>query len=512
MEERILATARQKLFIDKLVIKDARSAAEKHHQNEEDDEQSVSMLWATLCHGAAELLGPARNGRTLSAEDYDAILDGAVERAAEEEDDAMVQAEAMDTAVGDADSAMMTGVAASAAAQVAAAAAADAEATESEHVSNYDLFAYGKTRLLKIGIVGLQQLCQARGIWSPAFGSSEAAAALLVWKSNRAEAQAQIVDLAEEQSKGSAVEAAAASAAPSEPYASPARPVAGLDPAESYTGLGVEGLRMVFPAEQNPDVPDRVLIEALALANGELDMAFEHVCTLKAVPATRRRLLHAGVAADAWVCAGDGHKTRIFEAVQAADGDAARAAASLGAAQAVHAATINGMDRASRKGRGIGAKRYAPPPAALKKKVGSKAKKLRHDDNCFCCDDGGEVLQCDVCPRVYHLQCIGLTTEPKGMWRCPWHLCWTCQRKSSSAGGKLFHCMTCPETYCFDCVPDRYIAKNHEKALALATSLESRGCHSIKNFLFFRCDDCLKDGRKWHSADDKSTKRKRVNG
>ena len=643
MEERILATARQKLFIDKLVIKDAGAigravdgaphrAAPGDPDQGGDDEQSVSELWATLCHGASALLDPAKNGRTLTAEDYDAILDGAVERA--EDDAAIARAEeAGAAAVGEADGAAMAGAAAKAvhAASTAASTAAEVKSPASSlgrlpryavnydpsrYAVNYDLKGYGEHRLLLIGTNGLQQLCQDRGIWSPVMGPGQAAAALLLWKSDRAETVAATVDLTEEQpdggnftaqdraawskkerqmhnfqkqmhgpadasafmrsyflknqgkplppakpprsgysifrserfaaigcnangSKGegsskknwskqvgaewSALEEeaqapfvaehlrldeehAAAHAVfevelgSSEPYASPAK-AAGLDPVESYTGLGVEELRMVFPAEQNPDVPDRMLLEALRSAHGDPDVAFGRVCTLKEVPSTRRRLQHAGVAADAWVCAGDGHAKRVFEAVQAADGDAALAAVALGAAQATHMSSINGMDRKGRKGRGAGAKRYAPPPEALEKKAGKQARKLRHDDDCFCCDDGGELLQCDVCPRVYHMECIGLTSEPKGMWHCPWHLCWTCRRKSSSAGGKLFHCMTCPETFCFDCVPDQYIQKSDRKALALASSLESRGCRSIKNFLFFRCDDCVKDGKKQHSAD-----------
>ena len=156
----------------------------------------------------------------------------------------------------------------------------------------------------------------------------------------------------------------------------------------------------VFPPQQNPDVPDRLLLEALQRASGagldrafRADRAFGHVQTLRQVPSVQRRLLHAGVAADAWVCAGDGHGKRVFEAVQAAGGDAARAAAALAAAQAAHAASLGGMDRRGRKGRGCGAKRFAPPAGALTKAGNGKARKLRHDDYCFCCDDGGELLQ-----------------------------------------------------------------------------------------------------------------------
>ena len=43
-----------------------------------------------------------------------------------------------------------------------------------------------------------------------------------------------------------------------------------------------------------------------------------------------------------------------------------------------------------------------------------KRPKLKHDLTCFNCLDGGNVVQCTVCPRVYHLPCAGLAEVPKG--------------------------------------------------------------------------------------------------
>ena len=31
-----------------------------------------------------------------------------------------------------------------------------------------------------------------------------------------------------------------------------------------------------------------------------------------------------------------------------------------------------------------------------------------HDDACFVCNQGGEVLLCDRCDRVYHLRCLSV--------------------------------------------------------------------------------------------------------
>ena len=37
-----------------------------------------------------------------------------------------------------------------------------------------------------------------------------------------------------------------------------------------------------------------------------------------------------------------------------------------------------------------------------------------HDDDCFHCRKGGELLLCDTCPRVFHLSCVGLRVVPAG--------------------------------------------------------------------------------------------------
>lgn len=141
-------------------------------------------------------------------------------------------------------------------------------------------------------------------------------------------------------------------------------------------------------------------------------------------------------------------------------------------------------------------KRYAPPrfiPQSAKKR-----RVLRHDDECFLCNDGGELVTCDVCPHVYHLDCVGLKAMPKGVWRCPWHSCNECEKSSSKAEGVLFHCMTCPLTYCFECAPDRYtVTTARWSALAERKSeyLQSRGMDCPKSYRFFLCSDCVDDNR-----------------
>lgn len=43
------------------------------------------------------------------------------------------------------------------------------------------------------------------------------------------------------------------------------------------------------------------------------------------------------------------------------------------------------------------------------------------DEDCFICSEGGELLCCDGCPRVFHYTCVGLRRIPRGKTFC--HMC-----------------------------------------------------------------------------------------
>lgn len=44
-----------------------------------------------------------------------------------------------------------------------------------------------------------------------------------------------------------------------------------------------------------------------------------------------------------------------------------------------------------------------------------------HQDYCEVCQQGGEIILCDTCPRAYHLVCLDpeLEKAPAGEWSCP---------------------------------------------------------------------------------------------
>lgn len=79
-------------------------------------------------------------------------------------------------------------------------------------------------------------------------------------------------------------------------------------------------------------------------------------------------------------------------------------------------------------------------------------RKLRSDDICFQCGCAGELIQCDDCPRVFHLECISnLDNIPEGAWRCPWHSCYSCGNEAETALDPGYYCVHCPTSYCSVC-------------------------------------------------------------
>ncbi|KAJ1090786.1 hypothetical protein NDU88_003915 [Pleurodeles waltl] len=98
-----------------------------------------------------------------------------------------------------------------------------------------------------------------------------------------------------------------------------------------------------------------------------------------------------------------------------------------------------------------------------KRKIKTELKQM-HEDYCFRCGDGGELVMCDKkdCSKAYHLLCLNLTQPPYGKWDCPWHHCDIC------GGAAAFYCEFCPSSFC----------KDHEKGALTTSSIEGRLCCS----------------------------------
>lgn len=54
-----------------------------------------------------------------------------------------------------------------------------------------------------------------------------------------------------------------------------------------------------------------------------------------------------------------------------------------------------------------------------RRKIKAEPKQM-HEDYCFHCGDGGELVMCDKkdCPKAYHLLCLNLTQPPFGKAGC----------------------------------------------------------------------------------------------
>ena len=76
------------------------------------------------------------------------------------------------------------------------------------------------------------------------------------------------------------------------------------------------------------------------------------------------------------------------------------------------------------------------------------------------------MICCDVCPKVYHLQCSGLD-DPNADFVCPWHSCNRCCKDLSTTAAKGLYCVACTTSYCFHCAEEVGI---NEKTLYSTTA------------------------------------------
>ncbi|KDQ50600.1 hypothetical protein JAAARDRAFT_63080 [Jaapia argillacea MUCL 33604] len=116
-------------------------------------------------------------------------------------------------------------------------------------------------------------------------------------------------------------------------------------------------------------------------------------------------------------------------------------------------------------------------------------KKYEHEDWCVYCRDGGELVLCSYCPRVFHPQCHGVTkahVERLPSLTCPQHSCSSCSRNTSDAGGMLFRCQTCTQAFCEDCLPDGDL----DAVGDTLPEFRLLGYGESTNAYYIRCQDC----------------------
>lgn len=103
-----------------------------------------------------------------------------------------------------------------------------------------------------------------------------------------------------------------------------------------------------------------------------------------------------------------------------------------------------------------------------KKKKAKKPEPIEHQDYCEVCQQGGEIILCDTCPKAYHLVCLDpeLEEAPEGKWSCA-----KCEEDGPQVpqeeeeddehqdycrickdGGELLCCDSCPMAYHIYCL------------------------------------------------------------
>ena len=104
-----------------------------------------------------------------------------------------------------------------------------------------------------------------------------------------------------------------------------------------------------------------------------------------------------------------------------------------------------------------------PKPAAVPKPhlppVDTPPVEVTHENECFLCGDGGDLLCCDFgkCCKVYHLGCLGRKMVPPEKWVCPRHYCTMCSKRA------FVFCSTCPTSYCGKHRRDKLVEVNGDR-------------------------------------------------
>lgn len=66
--------------------------------------------------------------------------------------------------------------------------------------------------------------------------------------------------------------------------------------------------------------------------------------------------------------------------------------------------------------------------AAAKEESESEEDEQSWEEYCYVCQDGGNMMCCEDCPKVAHYACAGFKVQPKGDWWCK-----DCAEKKASA-------------------------------------------------------------------------------
>ncbi|GAB4814380.1 hypothetical protein N2152v2_001426 [Parachlorella kessleri] len=73
---------------------------------------------------------------------------------------------------------------------------------------------------------------------------------------------------------------------------------------------------------------------------------------------------------------------------------------------------------------------------ARRSSAGEELLEDEHDEFCYVCGLGGDIMCCETCSATMHAPCAGLAEVPEGDWHCPWCHCGGCGNPGWTPGGR----------------------------------------------------------------------------
>lgn len=108
-----------------------------------------------------------------------------------------------------------------------------------------------------------------------------------------------------------------------------------------------------------------------------------------------------------------------------------------------------------------------------------------------CKIDKSPLIQCKVCPRAYHNDCLSHLHQEKAkkfQFACPQHICKDCKQNAGGVGGMLYRCRWCEKAQCEDCID----WKTFRPIGDTLPEFDRLGFAKAPTAFYIQCQDCTK--------------------
>ncbi|KAF7948006.1 hypothetical protein EAE96_009074 [Botrytis aclada] len=109
-----------------------------------------------------------------------------------------------------------------------------------------------------------------------------------------------------------------------------------------------------------------------------------------------------------------------------------------------------------------------------------------------CKIDEWPLIQCKVCPRAYHNDCLSHLHQEKAkkfQFACPQHICKDCKQKAGDVGGMLYRCRWCEKAQCEDCID----WKTFKPVGDTLPEFDLLGFAKAPTAFYIQCQDCTRN-------------------